>query len=186
MIVMARLVIVGLVLLIAALADACGSSGGSSSSPTAPTAAAPAGCSGRAVPQVEVGFVGGPEPEGTGIVIQLFGETFNQQIASREIFRVTRAVVPCNYEITGQMLGRSLGVTFGRTPPFESRGPGVEKGSVVVDDGPAWVFGPVETACSVRFNAMGGPNAPSPPFNIKIRFRVANSNAVDDRGGGCG
>jgi hypothetical protein len=182
--VMARLVIVGLVLLIAALAGACGGSGGSSSSPTAPTAAAPAGCSGRAVPQVEVSFSGGME--GTGIMIQLFGETFNQQIASGETFRVTRAVVPCNYEITGQMLGRSLSVRFALTSPFESRSAGVEKGSVVIDEGPNGVFGPAELACAVRFNATGGPNAPAPPFNIKIRFRVATSNAVDDRGGGCG
>jgi hypothetical protein len=108
------------------------------------------------------------------------------RVTQQSRFKVTRAVVPCNYEVTGQMLGRSLTVTFGRTPPFESRVPGVEKGSVVIDEGPNGVFGPAETACSARFNATGGPNAPSPPFNIKIRFRVSTSNAVDDRGGGCG
>ena len=147
-------------------------------------AAAPAGCSGRAVPQVEVSFNGGMES--TGIRIQLFGETFNQQTAAGEPFRVTRAVVPCDYEITGQMLGRSLSVRFGLTSPFESRAAGVEKGSVVIDEGPNGRFGPVETACRVDFNATGGPNAPAPPFTITIRFRVSTSNAVDDRGGGCG
>lgn len=163
----------------------CGGSDGSSSSPTAPTAAVPAGCSGSAVPQVEVSFTA---TLGEGINVQLFGETFNRRIAVGEIFKVTRSVVPCDYEITGQMLGRNLAVGFARTPPFENRGPGVEKGSVVIVEGPNGVFGPVETACSVRFNATGGPNQPPPPppFNIKIRFRVSNSNAVDDRGGGCG
>ncbi len=119
--------------------------------------------------------------------IERFGETFNQQIAPGEIFRVTRAVVPCDYEIAGQMLGRSLTVVFSRTSPFTTAdlSRGVEKGSVVIDEGPNGVFGPSDTNCSVRFNATGGPSAPPPPFNITIRFRVSTSNVID-RGGGCG
>lgn len=161
---------------------ACGG-GNSGGSPTAPTAAAPAGCSGTAVPQVEVNFGG---TNGAGMLVQLFGETFDQQIPAGDMFRVTRAVVPCTYEVVGQMRGRTLSVGFSRTSPFERRGPGVEKGSVVIDEGPNGAFGPADLACRVDFNASGSANAPSPPFNIRIRFRVATSNAVDDRGGGCG
>lgn len=36
-------------------------------------------------------------------------------------------------------------------------------------EGPNGVFGPADTNCSVWFSATGGQNAPSPPFNIKIR-----------------
>jgi hypothetical protein len=84
------------------------------------------------------------------------------------------------------MLSRgSLSFAFSLTPPFNTRSAGVEKGSVVIDEGPEGVFGPDDAACSVRFNAPNGTPT-GPPYNIKIRFRVATSNAVDDRGGGCG
>jgi hypothetical protein len=118
--------------------------------------------------------------------MQLFGKTFNQQIASGQSFIVTEDVVPCSYEITGQMLGRSLSVGFGRTPPFKdfsgSVGKGVEKGSIVIDEGPNPVFGPSSGNCHVNFRQNTGA---APPYNIKIRFRVSNSNAVGGAGGGC-
>ena len=99
----------------------------------------------------------------------------------------TRSVVPCSYEVVGQMLGRSLNVVFGQTSPFTNREAGVELGSVVVEEGPSWVFAPIDNACAVRFNASS-PNGPPPPgpFNIRIRFRVANSNAVQSSGTGYG
>ena len=84
--------------------------------------------------------------------------------------------------------GLTLNVGFGRTPPFKdfegSVGKGVEKGSIVVDEGPNPVFGSADQNCHVDFreNTATLP----PPYNIKIRFRVSNSNAVGGTGGGCG
>ena len=176
--------VVGLILFTAALTGACGKSGsdsGSSSSPTSPTAAA-AGCSGSAVPQVRVGI---QSFDGLGLRIQMFGETFDHPTLADSLV-VTRALTPCDYEIAGQMLGRNLSITFGRTSPFTNRAQGVEKGSVVIVEGPG-TFGPAETACQVRFQSVSVNGPPPPgPFNIRIRFRVANTNGVDDRGGGCG
>ena len=177
------------VILAAAFVTACSGSNGGGSSPTAPTAATPtattpAGCSGAAIPRVEVSFNGGSF--GASVTFQLFGETFNQQIGANQRFVITRSVVPCNYELVGQMLSRgNINVSFALTPPFESRSAGVEKGSVVIDEGPEGTFGPDNAACSVRFNAPNGTPT-GPPYNFKIRFKVATSNAVDDRGGGCG
>lgn len=177
------------VILVAAFVSACSGSNGGGSSPTAPTAATPtattpAGCSGAAIPRVEVSFNGGSS--GASVTFQLYGETFSQQIGANQRFVITRSVVPCNYELVGQMLSRgNINVSFALTPPFESRSAGVEKGSVVIDEGPEGVFGPDNAACSVRFNAPNGTPA-GPPYNFKIRFKVATSNAVDDRGGGCG
>jgi hypothetical protein len=177
------------VILVVALVTACSGSNGGGSSPTAPTAATPtattpAGCSGAAIPQVAVGFNGGST--GVSVTFQLYGETFNQQIGANQNFVITRSVVPCNYELVGQMLSLgNMGVSFALTPPFLSRAAGVEKGSVVIDEGPEGVFGPDNVACSVRFNAPNGTPT-GPPYNFKIRFKVATSNAVDDRGGGCG
>ena len=171
---------------VVAFGSACGGGSSSPTTPTAttPTATTPAGCSGAAIPQVEVSLNAGSD--GANVSFQLFGETFNQQIAGGQTLTITRAVVPCSYELSGQMLSRgSLSVRFALTPPFVSRSAGVEKGSVVIDEGPSGVFGPDDAACSVRFTVPNGtPNAP--PYNIKIRFKVAASNAVDDRGGGCG
>lgn len=177
------------VILVAAFLTACSGSNGGGSSPTAPTAATPTattpdGCSGAAIPRVEVSFNGGSS--GVSVTFQLFGETFSQQIGANQNFVITRSVVPCNYELVGQMLSRgNMGVSFALTPPFLSRSAGVEKGSVVIDEGPEGAFGPDNVACSVRFNAPNGTPT-GPPYNFKIRFKVATSNAVDDRGGGCG
>lgn len=172
-------------ILFSLIASACSSGAGSSpTAPTTPTAAAPAGCSGTAIPRVEVNVNAGST--GTAVMFQLFGETFNQQFTAGQKLVITRSVVPCSYELVGQMLSRgSLSFAFSLTPPFDSRSAGVEKGSVIIDEGPAGVFGPDDAACSVRFTAANGTTA-EPPYNIKIRFRVATSNAVDDRGGGCG
>ena len=175
-------VVLGIALFVAGCGG--GASGGGSS-PTSPTSVAtPSGCSGSPVGQVAVQFGG---TDGNGINLQVFGETFNQPIAAGDQFTVTRSVVPCSYEVVGQMLGRSLTVMFGRTSPFTNREAGVELGSVVVEEGPSWVFGPTDNSCAVRFNASS-PNGPPPPgpFNIRIRFRVANSNGVQSSGTGCG
>ena len=176
---MRRIPIVGLILLLSWLTGACGGGGGDSSSPTSPTVAAPAGCSGSAVPQVGVSF---QSFDGLGMTIQMFGESLNHP--TLESLTVTRALAPCEYEIAGQMLGRSLSVTFGRTSPFTNRAQGVERGSVVIVEGPG-TFGPDNASCQVRFQSQGGNGPPPPgPFNIRIRFRVSNTNAVDNNG--CG
>jgi hypothetical protein len=173
---------IGVVILVVGLNFGCGKG---SSSPTAPTVAAPSGCSGAAVERIEINF--GGQGQETGVAIQLFGKTINQQIAAGQQFAVTENVVPCSYEVSGQMLGRVLSVGFSRTPPFKdfsgSVGKGVEKGSVVVDEGPNPEFGPATGNCVVNFRQNAGG---APPYNIKIRFRVANSNAVGGQGGGCG
>jgi hypothetical protein len=171
----------GVVVLALGSAVSCGKG----SSPTAPTVAAPPGCSGAAVERIEVNFGGRGEP--TGVAIQLFGKTITQQIAAGQSFVVTEDVVPCSYEVSGQMLGRVLSVGFSRTPPFKdfsgSVGKGVEKGSVVVDEGPNPEFGPATGNCVVNFRQTAGG---APPYDFKIRFRVANANAVGGQGGGCG
>lgn len=177
-----------LVALIAVLVSGCSSgSGEGNSSPTAPTAPTPAGsasCTGAAVPQVEIGF---QSRDGLGMIIQLFGETISQPtLPLNQTFTVTRAVTPCSYEITGQMLGGQLTVSFGRTSPFSNPSQGVERGSVVIDEGPG-TFGP-ENYCHVIFRALspdGGPTPPG-PYNIKLRFRVSTTNAIGTTGGGCG
>src|ERR1041384_3388738 len=89
---------------VVAVGAACGGSSSSPAAPTAttPTATTPAGCSGAAIPQVEVGLNAGPD--GANVSFQLFGETFNQQIAGGQSLTITRAVVPCSYELSGQML----------------------------------------------------------------------------------
>jgi hypothetical protein len=177
------------VILFVTFVTACSSSQEGPSSPTAPTAASPTattppGCSGAAIPQVTVTFNGGST--GASLTFQLYGETFNQQLGVNQSFPITRAVVPCSYELAGQMLSRgNINVTFSLTPPFLSRAAGVEKGSVVIVEGPEGTYGPDTAACAVRFNAPNGTPI-GPPYNFKIRFKVATSNAVDDRGGGCG
>ena len=123
---------------------------------------------------------------GASLTFQLYGETFNEQLGPNQSFVITRAVVPCNYELVGQMLTRAnINVSFSLTPPFLSRAAGVEKGSVIIVEGPEGKYGPDNAACAVLFNAPNGTPT-GPPYTFKIRFRVATSNAVDDRGGGCG
>ena len=181
---MKRVVTVGAVLVLAWLTAGCGGGSGDSSSPTSPTAVAAPGCTGAAVPQVQVAF---QSFDGLGVRLQVFGETIDRPtMAAGESVIVTRAVAPCSYEVTGQMLGRSLNVVFSRTSPFSNPAQGVELGSVVIDEGPG-VFGPADANCAVRFNSQGGASGGPPPgpFNIKIRFRVSNTNAVSSSSG-CG
>jgi hypothetical protein len=177
---MQRVAITGLILSIAILTGACGGGSGGSSSPTSPTAAA-AGCSGTAVPQVRVGF---QSFDGLGLKILMYGETFDYPTLTESLV-VTRALTPCDYEIVGVMLGRSLSVSFGRTSPFTNAAQGVERGSVVIVEGPG-TFAP-DAGCQVRFNSVGGNSGGPPPgpFNIRIRFRVSNTNAIASSGG-CG
>lgn len=136
------------------------------------------------MPQVGVGF---QSRDGVGMIVQLFGETISQPtLPLNDTFTVTRAVTPCSYEITGQMLGQQLTVSFSRTSPFSNPSQGVERGSVVIDEGPG-TFGPANY-CHVIFRALspdGGP-APPGPYNIKLRFRVSTTNAISVTGGsGC-
>jgi hypothetical protein len=178
---------VGVVVLALAWAS-CGKGG--SSSPTAPTVAAPAGCSGTAVERIEVSFSVSGGLNSGGVNVQLFGKTVDRQMAVGERFAITEDVVPCNYEITGQMLGANLSIGFGRTPPFKdfsgSVDKGVEKGSVVIVEGPNGVVSSSGN-CRVDYRVpVVGSGGRPPPSDIKIRFRVSNSNAISGMGGGCG
>lgn len=175
---------------LAALVAACGGSGGGS--PLAPTVTPPAGCSGTAIEKVLVSFTG--SGSAVGINLQVFGKTFNQQIAAGQSLNVTEDVVPCSYEITGHMTsGQALSVGFGRNTTNGFSGPfnpqaGVERGSIVVDEGPNPVFGPTTQGCHVDFKSPTGFNAPLPPFSLKIRFKVSSTNAVNQGpqgSGGC-
>jgi hypothetical protein len=167
--------------ILALLAASCSGGDGDSSSPTSPSAAA-AGCSGSAVPQVRVGF---QSFDGLGLRVVMYGETFDHPTLTESLV-VTRALTPCDYEIVGQMLGRSLSVNFGRTTPFTNREQGVERGSVVIVEGPG-TFSSSAEGCAVRFQSQATANGQGPPgpFNIRIKFRVANTNGVDSTGG-CG
>lgn len=178
-----RLGSLGVVVLAVASAS-CGSA--ANVSPLAPTVAAPAGCSGGAVEKIEVSFSVSSQNPG-GINVQLFGRTFNQDIAAGQRVTVTEDVVPCDYEITGQMSGRQLSVGFARTPPFTgsfSASEGVERGSVVIVEGPNGV---VSTSGNCRADfSVPVSEGPTPRSNITIRFRVSRTNAISGMGGGCG
>lgn len=185
-----RLVRLGVMVLALAGAASCGKGG--TSSPTAPTVAAPASCAGAAVERIEVSFLvsGGLHPG--GVNVELFGKKYNQEIALGQRVTITENVVPCDYEIAGQMLGHNLSVGFGRTPPFSgsfSASEGIEKGSVVIIEGPNGV---VSTSGNCRIDYRvpvggdGGPTPMPPPSNIRLRFRVSKTNAISGQGGGCG
>jgi hypothetical protein len=140
-----------------ALVFGCKSSGDSSGSPTSPTAPTPTGCSGAPVSQIELNF----NAPGT---VQVFGETFDiQQASGQAPFKITRSVVPCGYEVTGQIRDSARMIMgFGRTSPFSGQG-GVERASIVIDQG----NGVFESPCVVM---LGGPSGP----DFRIRFRVGS------------
>ena len=176
----------GVVFLALGWGVSCGKGGGS---PTAPTVAAPPGCSGAAVERIEVSFSvsGGLHPG--GVNVELFGKRYDRQIEVGQRVTVTEDVVPCDYEIAGQMLGANLSVGFGRTPPFSgsfSAAEGVERGSVVIVEGPNGV---VSTSGNCRIDyrvPVVGSGGQPPPSDIKLRFRVSKTNAISGMGGGCG
>jgi hypothetical protein len=148
-------------------------------------APAPAGCSGAAVNHVKVSInVGG----GGSINLQMFGETFSQAVPAGQNFEVDRALVPCEYEITGQMLDRSLEIGFGRGNGISTTDVGgVERGSIAVDQGPNPTFSASNSPCKVQFSAIGGSGL-NPPLPIKIRFRVSTTNGlggIANTAGGC-
>lgn len=147
----------------------------SPATPAAPTAPAPAGCSGTAVNHVKVSFnVGG----GGSINLQVFGEAFNQAIAPGQDVEVDRTVVPCQYEVSGQMQNRSLEIAFGRGNGISTTDlGGVERGSIVVEQGPNPTFSASNAPCKVLFTALPGTGL-NPPLPIKIRFRVSATNGV--------
>src|SRR5438105_6288415 len=95
----------------AVLGTACHGSSSTTPSPVSPTVTVPAGCTGSAISGVQIGFFAGGQDN--GVNVQVFGKTVNQQLPSGQLVNVTESVVPCAYEIVGQMLGRSLGVQFG-------------------------------------------------------------------------
>jgi hypothetical protein len=125
---------------------------------------------------------------GGSINLQIFGETFNQGIAAGQQFDVDRALVPCDYEITGQMLDRSLEIGFGRGSGISTADlGGVVRGSIVVEQGPNPTFSASTAPCKVQFTALPGTGL-NPPLPIKIRFRVATTNGVGtllNQNGGC-
>ena len=186
-----RIVPTGLLgLIVAACNVACAGGGksGSDTLPTAPTATvapAPAGCSGGTVDHVKVSFtVGG----GGSINLQMFGETFSQPVPSGQSVEVDRALVPCDYEIIGQMQNRALEIGFSRGSGISTADTGgVQRGSIVVDQGPNPTFSSSTSPCKVQFIALPESGL-NPPLPIKIRFRVSTTNGLGilgNQNGGC-
>ena len=116
------------VILIAALATACSGGHGSPSGPdgssaTSPSTSLPApeGCSGARVNRVGIQFGEAQGRPGETVTVrftaQLAGETISGEARTGQPFQVVRDMVPCEYEITGQMLDQSLTLNFGRVGP---------------------------------------------------------------------
>ncbi|MGH9174143.1 MAG: hypothetical protein ACRD1H_07280, partial [Vicinamibacterales bacterium] len=114
-----------------------------------------------------------PSEPSVGFSAQLFGETVSGVLAQGQNQNVTRSVVPCEYLITGQMQGRTLQIGFGTN---RGSGPGgVERGSIVVDEGPNPQLvvpnpGAPRPQCAV--NMREDLPGIAPPYNFRIRFRV--------------
>ena len=91
---------------------------------------------------------------------------------------ITRAVVPCSYELVGQMLSRgTLSVKFALTPPFQSRSAGVEKGSIAIDEGPEGVFGPEGDVIAARAIGPGSRGRGGSPQSCKhLEYRRNSGN----------
>jgi hypothetical protein len=131
--------------------------------------------------QVRIFFNAGGGNGFAGFAAQVFGESFTGQLTPGQYFNVERNVVPCTYEVTGQMLDRRLQVGFGVARAGAARGEqfgGVDRGSIVVDEGPSPSIGtPGEGSgdCSVTLNQL--VQSSQPPFAFRIRFRVIPTNS---------
>ena len=103
------------------------------------------------------------------VTVTVFGETFNVQEASGQSpFRIQRNVVPCDYELTGQMRPGTFNIIFGFRRTNDPKAPtdtgGIESTSLIVDQGGTGTF---ENPCVLVVNSSGA---------FRIRFRVVPSN----------
>jgi hypothetical protein len=131
--------------------------------PTAPSALAPSGCTGQPINNVSVRFFGPP------FTAQLFGESVNGQTSPVVI---ERSVVPCEYELSGQLLegsamNISLGFAAGQRAPAAG---GIDPASIVIVEG----VNPRTSRGSGDFPSCIVELGWAPPFpvNFRIKFRV--------------
>ena len=116
-------------------------------------------------------MIGSGEPTGQRSPIQgtfLFqGETFTVNLApGSQAFVVTRDLVPCEYEISGESRTSQFQIGFGRTPPFEGGG-GVESASMAIDEGPN---GERLSTCGVGWHTSSSAET---GYRFRARFRVS-------------
>jgi hypothetical protein len=102
-------------------------------------------------------------------VFQFQGETFTVDLSpGSQAFVVTRDLVPCDYEISGESRTSQFQIGFGRTPPFEGGG-GVDSASIVTDEGPN---GERLSSCVIGWRT-GSSRETS--FRFRARFRVSGA-----------
>jgi hypothetical protein len=145
-----------------------GSSGGSKplSLPALPAAPTQAGCTGTAIGGVEINI-------NTPATITVFGETFNIQEASGQAaFKIQRNVVPCDYELVGQLRPGNFNTIIGFTRTTDPRNDtgGIEAGSLVVDQGGTGTPSS-QNPCNLNVNGS----------SFRIRFKVVASNGCGPR-----
>jgi hypothetical protein len=158
-----------------------GGTGGGSNIPAAPSAVVPAGCSGSAINGITIRFGSNGVPT-QRFSIQIFGETVSGQ--APPFFNLTRAVVPCDYELVGQILEASSPIQVAFGFPDGTRAPergGVVPSSIVAVEGPNHrlppIFGSQPAGCLHQFGDAQTPL----PATFRLRFRVSADVADGSR-----
>ena len=166
-----RIILATAIVVASTLGQSCkGGAGGNSSdtSPTAPslpTPPAPPGCSGTPVGGVEINI-------NTPVTVSVFGETFDvQQASGQSTFKIQRNVVPCDYELTGQMRPGTFAIILGfrRTsdPRANNDTGGIDSSSTIVDQGGTGTVPNPSTPCVLQVSSSG---------SFRVRFKVVSSN----------
>jgi hypothetical protein len=102
--------------------------------------------------------------------ISVFGETFNTDDATgQNAFRIQRNVIPCDYELAGQLRPGNFNaiVAFTRTTDPRTDTGGIEAGSIVVDQGGTGAPS-TQNPCLINVNSTSG--------SFRVRFKVVASN----------
>lgn len=139
--------------------------------PTAPTPTA--SCSGAPLDAIVISFYGN-----SAATIQVFGETFQVPAGSGQSgapFQIRRAVVPCDYTMTGQVAsppGTTL--TFLREGERGQHPGGVERGSIAFQEGPLSPGTTNTPECSVDLGADPGGDT---TFRFSFRVVASGTNA---------
>lgn len=162
-----RIVLATAIVVSSTLGQSCTGGGSTGTSPTAPAlpaAPAPPGCSGTPVGGVQINI-------NAPVTVSVFGETFNVQEASGQSpFRIQRNVVPCDYELIGQMRPGTFNIILGFRRTTDPRSGtdtgGIESSSISVDQGGTGTF---ENPCVLVVNSSGGGG-------FRVRFKVVSSN----------
>jgi hypothetical protein len=158
-----------------------GGGNGGSNIPTAPSAVVPAGCSGSAINGITIRFGSNGSPT-QRFSVQVFGETITGQ--APPFFNVTRAVVPCEYELVAQILEASSPIQIAFGFPEGTRAAergGVVPSSIVAVEGPNHrvppIIGSQPAGCLHEFGGAGTPL----PATFRLRFRVSADVADGSR-----